>query len=64
MNELGWLIETHDRTARSWWWGGGGYRHWVTDANLAVRFCRKADADRVISMLGLDAEAAEHMWCS
>lgn len=63
--DTAWLIEiSKPGVSGAVWWGGTGYRHWVVDANLAVRFCRKADADRVISMLGLNgAVALEHGWC-
>lgn len=54
-----WLIET----SQSSWWSGNGYS---TDANEAVRFSRKEDAEKVIST-ALDNEmlaliATEHGW--
>ncbi len=62
--DTAWLIEINTKgSPGALWWGGGGCRHWVADANLAVRFCRKADAERVISMLGLNgAVALAHGW--
>ena len=57
--EFGWLIE-NDWNERPEWWRP---LKWTTDANEAVRFARKEDAERVIrEMLFANAHATEHIW--
>lgn len=73
--ETGWLIE---RTNPTRWWTGvstgigadldDGHYHlngWTTDANCAVRFARREDAETVLSGFqkwAPDARAVEHAW--
>lgn len=42
--EYGWLIEVDIDGPK--WWGGGGLFN--TDANYAIRFARKVDAEEMI----------------
>ncbi|MGL4445714.1 MAG: hypothetical protein ACRCU1_18970 [Alsobacter sp.] len=58
--ESGWLIEIPGDHQRPLWWTGGG---WTADADSAVRYARKVDAERVILHSGHEgAEAVEHQW--
>ena len=69
-DDTAWLI-TNTIAGRDVWWRAHNEcgRTWTTDANDAVRFARKEDAERVIGALrGVDgfmpdATATEHMWC-
>lgn len=69
MVESGWLIEIV-MGGRAWWWmaDNGCGRQWTTDANEAIRFARKLDAERLIQRLGSTrvdfrgAYATDHMW--
>lgn len=59
-----WLIEMKDYVHPvPAWWGGSRYG-WRHDANEAVRFCRQADADRVIESMPWkhNAIATQHSW--
>lgn len=64
LSELGWLIEA--KISPALWLQVDPvektYR-WTNDANEAVRFARKADAENVIGLWSLVAAATEHMWC-
>lgn len=58
-SEIAWLVEQSFDDAPHWWYGSD----FTADANEAVRFCRKEDAEQVILERGLvDARATEHMW--
>ena len=72
--ELGWLIEYHfdDRNGPHYW-SGDHLAHeaqveWTTDANSAIRFARRVDAEMVmVGVLGLkipslNVVAVEHGW--
>jgi hypothetical protein len=70
-NETAWLIEIQIGGRAVWWRAIANCgRTWTTDANEAVRFARKGDAERVIRGLRGDdpvmagAIATEHMWCA
>lgn len=56
-----WLIE-RERKGRILYYAGG----WEPDVNLATRFCRKEDAERLFSVFGFSTDlgmrVAEHMW--
>lgn len=66
MADTGWLIEQQFNGRAVWWRGDpSGHRDWTPDANEAVRFARKEDAERVLRALGsfwLKAQALEHAW--
>lgn len=65
--ETAWLIEMKDTAS--------GIRYltlrpevpgfWTEDANLAIRFCRKQDAEDYLGFWDDDgvSHAVEHMWC-
>jgi hypothetical protein len=59
--EIAWLIERSAGFDPMWWDGRGRF---VSDANDAVRFARKVDAERVIDYLRFDntVKATEHGW--
>lgn len=62
-DETAWLIEL--RGSRPTWWSLHPEEEpgWVPDANKALRFSRKQDADAYINDTGwTDAFATEHMW--
>lgn len=65
--ELGWLVEqrnskTGEFKAR-WWALTGENGEWSTDANSALRFSRKADAESYIAHYGwTEAAPTEHIW--
>lgn len=72
MREIGWLIEVV-RAGRPAWWAGDdiddpGVAAWTWDSLEAVRFARKADAERVIcgllvnSLEAPEMRATEHVW--
>lgn len=68
MTEQGWLIE-QKFNGRGVWWRGilDSGRDWTTDANEAVRFARKIDAERVLrsGVMGVfwkGAAATDHLW--
>lgn len=56
-----WLIEEANKTA-IYWWSGGPLS--TTDAQQAIRFARREDAERVIQHLpdGHFFKAVEHVW--
>lgn len=66
-SETGWLIEQVIGGRAVWWRARAECgRLWTVDANEAVRFSRKLDAERVI-MARVDpfmsgAFATDHMW--
>lgn len=59
-----WLVES---TLSAMWWDGRFVsrgidpRHFTTDPNLAVRFSRKEDAERIANQSSA-MKATEHMW--
>lgn len=73
--EAAWLIEcgkSESPSPHPLWWVGSPMRQpacpwWTHDANRAVRFARKEDAERMIHVIGLDdnaspAFASEHVF--
>ncbi len=68
LSETGWLIE-RQLGGRAIWWRATPTcgRTWTTDANEAVRFARKEDAQKVMFTWSdpffRGAIATEHMWC-
>lgn len=64
-NELAWLIEA--KITPALWLQADPIQktyRWTADANEAVRFARKQDAENMIGLWSLCAAAAvEHMWC-
>jgi hypothetical protein len=67
-DETGWLCEMSELGQILYWEidprsdDGGG---WTPDANKAIRFARKVDAENFIADIGwTDATAVEHMWCA
>jgi hypothetical protein len=73
MEETAWLIEIPMKSVGGppmWWtgsWNGGKVLSpWTEDSLLAVRFCRKEDAEKVINGTNLlkdtTAVATEHIW--
>lgn len=62
MSEQGWLIEGKIANSLPCWWSGRrDCREWTTDACLAVRFCRKQDAEAAAAYLG-HGVATDHLW--
>lgn len=60
MPEYAWLIESRLTPSPTWWTGSD----WTSDSLLAVRFCRKQDADAVLATLP-DKHVcftSEHQW--
>lgn len=71
-DEIGWLVERDGKyrfapCSRYEWQNamtGCEPDLWTSNANLAIRFARKADAESYIRWEGLSsATATEHMWC-
>lgn len=63
-DETGWLIEsTFGASSPSWWTGipEGCGQSFTTDANKAVRFCRKGDAEAVAKHMRR-VIVTEHKW--
>lgn len=64
--ETAWLIEfTQSVSKQPAWYGADDTEGlgMVTDANQAIRFCRKWDAEQVITEIGwTEAFATEHAW--
>lgn len=57
--EKAWLIEMSFDGKAHWWFGSD----FIDDANQAVRFSRREDANQVILERGLvDAVPTEHIW--
>jgi hypothetical protein len=65
MTEVAWLIEQIDSWWPTWLAGVDGCEPvWTTDANLAIRFSRRIDAESLASGL-IDEETftvTEHEW--
>jgi len=61
--ESSWLVEwpISDNLPARWWHPGGG---WMIDANKAIRFARKVDAEDFIANTRLvgGIVATEHVW--
>ena len=51
MVQFAWLIELPRDTGRTTWWDGRDVDTFTSDANDAVRFARREDAERVASWL-------------
>jgi hypothetical protein len=65
VDDVAWLIEL--RGSRPTWWSLHSDEEpgWLPDANKALRFARKEDAEAYIEDMGwTDAFASEHMWCA
>ena len=64
--ETGWLIELKPSVVtRPTYWGAyiDGDLEWSMDHNLAIRFTRQKDAEKVIQYYGwTEAHAIEHQW--
>lgn len=65
--ETAWLIEFKQSVSgRPAWYGDDGDEGlgMVLDANQAIRFARKQDAETIITDIGwTEAFASEHVWC-
>lgn len=61
--ETAWLIE-HNGGGMAIWWTGNGVSPFSPDANKAVRFCRKGDAEKVAALIVPNStlKATEHAW--
>lgn len=61
--EFGWLIEFREAN-RPTWWDGRGPNTSTNDANDAIRFSRKQDAERVASLGFMKRKyiITEHSW--
>lgn len=67
-----WLIELADHTSAHRWWCGqspysddSGVTSWTVDANKAIRFSRKQDAELAMTAFGLfhpNHIVTEHSW--
>lgn len=55
-----WLIERN--LPRPIWWSGFGRDAWTFNADAAVRFQRRVDAERIVEGFRLDAFVSEHLW--
>lgn len=60
MIETGWLIERGPGPGPVWWAAG----FWTNNANDAVRFSRRIDAERLVAFLGFVSTTfvTEHSW--
>lgn len=60
----GWLIEMNHNTAPiPRYWNPAPDKGWMWDANEAIRFSRKQDAqDYLAGHRGLSGKAVEHKW--
>ena len=59
-----WLIEMRvEETGQTFWWDGVAF---TVNANWAIRFSRREDAERIIKAAFLRKEcfASEHCWLS
>lgn len=68
--ETSWLLEVQLGGRAVWWRARADCgRTWTTDANEAIRFARKLDAERCrdalrnVDAFMADAIATDHMWC-
>jgi hypothetical protein len=66
VDEGAWLVELPYAAGPRWWTGAREWADasdkWTADANCAVRFSRKQDAEAVAKGLGGKSFASEHMW--
>ena len=66
--EVGWLIElVFPGIPAQWAAPGPAGFHWISDANHALRFARKVDAEAAIQNFPMPAQrhscvATEHVW--
>jgi hypothetical protein len=61
--EAGWLIERRSGGIPEWLYVHNEFFQWTRDSLLAIRFCRREDADQVAAVIGDDAEyVTEHQW--
>ncbi len=64
--EFGWVVERHMMGKLHYWCGiaPSGKSDWQADSTSAVRFCREADADRVLYSPLCDGigRTAQHGW--
>lgn len=62
-DETGWLIELRGNEPKWWSLDYNPEPDWIKDANRALRFARKDDADAYINDIGwTEAFASEHIW--
>lgn len=63
--EFGWLIESGSGSSPSYW-DGRGIATFILDSNDAVRFSRRADAERVLGWIvrpiGVEVRIVQHGW--
>ena len=59
-SEAAWLIELE---GPQWMAIIDGEPQWTDDANKALRFARKEDADNLRAWWCMTAESTEHTWC-
>ncbi len=58
--EIGWLIE---REGPEWLAGFGFSSNWTKDSLEAIRFSRRADAEKIAEVLeNVDISITEHIW--
>jgi hypothetical protein len=63
VDETGWLVELKGSEPMWWSLDPADEPAWTKDANKALRFARKVDADTFILDAGwTEAFASEHMW--
>lgn len=61
-DEMAWLIERRSKSANPLYWSGFGCDAWTFNADGAVRFQRRVDAERVVEGFRFDAIVTEHVW--
>jgi hypothetical protein len=61
---IAWLLESKFKAPQPSWWNGrpeGDGNQFTTNANEAVRFSRREDAERVAARMHM-VRATEHKW--
>lgn len=58
-----WLIERRSGGIPEWLYVHNEFFQWTRESLLAIRFCRREDAEQVAAVIGEDAEyVTEHQW--
>lgn len=61
--EHGWLVERRSGGVPEWLYVHNEFFQWTRDSLLAIRFCRREDAEQVAAVIGEDCEyVTEHQW--
>jgi hypothetical protein len=61
--EIGWLIERRDMNMPHWLTVINEMFDWTTDSTIAIRLCRREDADRLAEIFSNeDIAVTENSW--